>query len=275
MVIHLSSHTVQPSVFSATGLLRLQACTVPVWSVKSTSRSKPVVAEKAWSPPGQNWLVQLCMSSVTWNLHLELRQGKKTDWGIVNQTNVFNLACSKDWSKTPGLWGPWPFHESSLCTCMNSPAALDDFWNRRVEVELGDEAVCDAKESLRVVLGLLLQLAHCVHVSDGIHCTDKDGATNSRLQSFFLSVENRLHMSPCHLISWCVIVVIYYLFLLSTNPMKRPKGTVYQYLPTSTSSTKNKWFNRRCKTLKTHKHVVWLKFKKSSKFLKTYGYCSS
>lgn len=77
------------------------------------------------------------------------------------------------------------FNESSLCTCVNSPAVLDDFRNRRVEVELGDEAVCDAKESLWVVLGLLLQLAHCVHVSNGIHCRDKDGATNSRLHSFF------------------------------------------------------------------------------------------
>lgn len=38
--------TLQPSVFSATGLLRGQACRVPVWSVRSTSRSKPVVAEK-------------------------------------------------------------------------------------------------------------------------------------------------------------------------------------------------------------------------------------
>lgn len=31
--------------------------------------------------------------------------GKKTDWGIVNQTHVFNSARSNDWSKTPGSWG--------------------------------------------------------------------------------------------------------------------------------------------------------------------------
>lgn len=104
MVIHLSSFTVQPSVFSATGLLRLQACTVPVWSVKSTSRSKPVVAEKTWSLPGQNWLVQLCMSSVAWNLHLELRQERKQTEGLLIK-HVFNSARSNDWSKTPGSWG--------------------------------------------------------------------------------------------------------------------------------------------------------------------------
>ena len=74
----------QPSVFSATGPLRLQACRVPVWSVKSTSRSKPVVADKAWSLPGHCWLVQLCTSSVTWNLHLELKQKRKQteEWFI-------------------------------------------------------------------------------------------------------------------------------------------------------------------------------------------------
>lgn len=65
--------TVQPRMLSATGLLRLQACRVPVWSVRSTGRSKPVVADRGWSLPAHNVLVQLATSSVTRNLHLELR----------------------------------------------------------------------------------------------------------------------------------------------------------------------------------------------------------
>lgn len=56
---------------------------------------------------------------------------------------------------------------------MTLPPYPDDFCNRRVEVELGDEAVCDAKENLRILLGLLLQLTHCVHISDGVHCRNK------------------------------------------------------------------------------------------------------
>lgn len=71
---HVTVLTVQPSIFSATGLLRVQLCRVPVWSVRSTSRSKPAVAEKSWSLPGQNWLAQLSPSSLAMNLHLELRQ---------------------------------------------------------------------------------------------------------------------------------------------------------------------------------------------------------
>ncbi|MEQ2207694.1 hypothetical protein XENOCAPTIV_017012, partial [Xenoophorus captivus] len=66
--------TVQPRVRSATGPLRLQACRVPVWSVKSTNKSKPVAAERGCSLPGQSWLVQTCMSSSTRNLHLALRE---------------------------------------------------------------------------------------------------------------------------------------------------------------------------------------------------------
>lgn len=72
---------------------------------------------------------------------------------------------------------------------VNLPPRLDDFYDRRVEVELGDEAVRNAEESLGILLGLLLQLDHSVHVSDGVHCRDKNSTTYSHLQSF--SLENR------------------------------------------------------------------------------------
>lgn len=66
------------------GLLRAQPCRVPVWSVRSTSRSKPVEAEKAWSLPGHSWLGQLCVSSITCNLHLVLRRKReRTEQRIV------------------------------------------------------------------------------------------------------------------------------------------------------------------------------------------------
>lgn len=66
---------------------------------------------------------------------------------------------------------------------LNPPSCPDDFSDRGVQVQLGDEAVHYAEEELCALLGLLLQLAHCVHVSDGIHCTDKVGNTHSHLQS--------------------------------------------------------------------------------------------
>lgn len=71
--------TVQPSSCSAAGPLRLQACRVLVWSVKSSSKSKPAEADRGWSLPEHSWLVQVCVSSVTWYLHLELRREHWTE----------------------------------------------------------------------------------------------------------------------------------------------------------------------------------------------------
>ena len=158
------------------GLLRAQPCRVPVWSVKSTSRSKPVEAEKAWSLPGHSWLGQLCVSSITCNLHLELRcEREQTEQRIVYQMNVFIHMIEVE-------------HQSCVHICVCSPASPDDFWNRRVEVEFGDEAVCDAKESLGVLLSLLLKLSHCVHISDRIHCRDRNSSTKSHINVCSLSL---------------------------------------------------------------------------------------
>lgn len=68
-------------------------------------------------------------------------------------------------------------------TVLNAPSCPDDFRDRGVEVKLGDEAVRDSKENLWTLPSLLLQLAHCVHVSDGVHCRDKVRATYSHLTS--------------------------------------------------------------------------------------------
>lgn len=59
------------------------------------------------------------------------------------------------------------------------PAGLDDFGGRGVQVQLGDEAVSQAEESLRLLLGLQLQLVDGVNVSDGVHCRQK---TNTNTQ---------------------------------------------------------------------------------------------
>lgn len=87
--IHNMVLTVQPSICSATGPLRLQACRVLVWSVKSTSKSKPVEADRAWSLPEHSWLVQV--SSVTWYLHLELRQEHLTE--LSHAERKLNSCC--------------------------------------------------------------------------------------------------------------------------------------------------------------------------------------
>lgn len=66
---------------------------------------------------------------------------------------------------------------------LNPPSCPDDFNDGGVQVQLGDEAVHDAEEELGTLLGSLLKLAHCIHVSDGIHCRDKVGTAQSHLQS--------------------------------------------------------------------------------------------
>lgn len=98
--------TVQPSVFSASGPLRVQAFRVPVWSVTSTSRSKPVVAEKVWSLAGHSWLVQLSMSSLTRNLHLELRHTHYISLNMWEQC----IYCSKSLVIDPSHLRVWPYH---------------------------------------------------------------------------------------------------------------------------------------------------------------------
>lgn len=65
-------------------------------------------------------------------------------------------------------------HQSVL----NAPSCPDDFSDGGVQVQLGDKAVHDAEEELGTLLGLLLELAHCVHVSDGIHCRHKVDTNN-------------------------------------------------------------------------------------------------
>lgn len=59
----------------------------------------------------------------------------------------------------------------------NLPTRFDHFGNRGVEIQPGDEAVRDAKESFGVLLGLVLQLAHGVHVGDGVYCRDTGSTT--------------------------------------------------------------------------------------------------
>lgn len=179
--------TVHPSVFSASGLLRVQLCRVPVWSLKSSSRSKPVVAEKVWPFPGQNWLVQLIASSVAMNLHLELRK----------------RVSSNQWFIQPMLFMKWILKTESDSDrqrqrnwllvhwiVLNAPSCPDDFRDRGVEVKLGDEAVRDSKENLWTLSSLLLQLAHSVHVSDGVHCRDK--SKSHTVTSPVFSSESRL-----------------------------------------------------------------------------------
>lgn len=56
---------------------------------------------------------------------------------------------------------------------MNSPSGPDDSGQRGVQVQLGDKTVSDAKESLWIFLGLLLQLTHSIDIGDGVHCTQE------------------------------------------------------------------------------------------------------
>lgn len=53
---------------------------------------------------------------------------------------------------------------------MNGPASLDDFGDGGVQVQLGDEAVGEAKESVGLLFSLQLQLVYGVNISDGVHC---------------------------------------------------------------------------------------------------------
>ena len=73
--------TVQPRAVSATRLCREQACSVPVWSLMSTCRSKPLVSANGWSLPGHDGLLQPWSSWLTWYLHLVLRWDRKLVFG--------------------------------------------------------------------------------------------------------------------------------------------------------------------------------------------------
>lgn len=68
---------------------------------------------------------------------------------------------------------------SHVSVRLNPPPCSDDFSDRGIQVQLGDKAVHYPEEKLSTLLGLQFQLAHCVHVSDGIHCRDKVGTTHS------------------------------------------------------------------------------------------------
>ena len=64
---------------------------------------------------------------------------------------------------------------------VNLPFGSDDFGDGGVQVQLGDEAVGEAKEDLWALLGLQLQMVHCVHVRDGVHWGqwDRNKQTNT------------------------------------------------------------------------------------------------
>lgn len=145
--------------------------------------SSPLVSQSLWwhtklgsSQDIAHWYRSACPQAPGTYIWSWDREGKKNQ-NTESRVNGNHASCGK---KTSSLH-------------VDTPTCLDDLWGRGVKVEFGDEAVRDAKENLGLLFGLLLQLADCVHVSDGIHCRSKNNSNTHPLKIKHRTICSLMH----------------------------------------------------------------------------------